>query len=298
MSKSNQRDTTSMDWRKLSAPVGALPSPPEVISSHAKSAEGSTGRGHLRKVPPLTVYPAYFLEAQESNRVKRVILHFLPLHAFKHLRDEVPLMFLRLRSRRVRMQYKNSDNMLVNIGPGAQAKPGWVNVDVFKTPLVNCLYDCRKSLPFPDESVRAIFCEHFFEHLDYTEEVPYFVTECHRVLKKCGVLRLILPDAEKYLCAYRQGGWEELRRVRPLDARQTDPYFHCEYNTTMELINVVFRQGHEHKFAYDFATLHFVLQRYGFSTVVRQGYGKSLMPELCLDQAVRASESLYVDAKK
>ena len=66
----------------------------------------------------------------------------------------------------------------------------------------------------------------------------------------------------------------------------------------MELINVVFRQGHEHKFAYDFATLHFVLQRYGFSTVVRQGYGKSLMPELCLDQAVRASESLYVDAKK
>src|SRR5208282_5837473 len=149
---------------------------------------------------------------------------------------------------------KNSENMLVNIAPGVHGKPGWVNVDVFKGPNVNCLYDCRKSLPFPDESVRAIFSEHFFEHLDYTEEVPYFLRECHRVLKKGGVLRLIFPDAEKYLRAYCQGGWEEISRIRPLAVERTDPYFHCRYNTVIELINVLFRQGHEHKFAYDFET--------------------------------------------
>jgi citrate lyase synthetase len=66
----------------------------------------------------------------------------------------------------------------------------------------------------------------------------------------------------------------------------------------MELINVVFRQGHEHKFAYDFETLRFLLDRYGFSEVVHQEYGTSLMTELCLDQVHRASESIYVDAKK
>jgi hypothetical protein len=66
----------------------------------------------------------------------------------------------------------------------------------------------------------------------------------------------------------------------------------------MELLNVVFRQGHEHKFAYDFETLRFLLRRYGFSEILLQEYSKSMMPELCLDQAARASESIYVDARK
>ena len=207
-------------------------------------------------------------------------------------------MLLRLKGGGVARRYRNSDNLLVNVGPGPYGKAGWVNVDVFKGPLVDCLYDCRKSLPFPDASVRGIFCEHFFEHIDYTEEVPHFLSECHRFLKKDGVLRLILPDAEKYLRAYCNGGWEELARVRPLDPEHTDPHSNCKYNTPMELVNVVFRQGHEHKFAYDFETLRFLLQRYGFSKVVRQEYGTTLMPELCLDLVARASESIYVDARK
>ena len=207
-------------------------------------------------------------------------------------------MLLRLKGGRVVGRYRNSDNLLVNIAPGHDAKSGWVNVDVQKGPLIDCLYDCRKSLPFRDESVRGIFCEHFFEHLDYTEEVPYFLSECHRVLKKGGVLRLILPDAERYLRAYCNGGWEELDRIRPLNPGHTDSYHLCRYNTPMELINVVFRQGHEHKFAYDFETLRFLLDRYGFSEVVLQECGTSLMAELCLDQVKLASESIYVDAKK
>ena len=251
-----------------------------------------------RDIPHLGLYPAYGVEAPRSKWIKKLILRFLPLHTFKLLRSEIPLAVLRLRSARVRRHYRAADNMLVNIGPGVHGKDGWVNVDVFKAPFVNCLYDCRKSLPFQDESVRGIFSEHFLEHIDYTEEVPYFLAECHRVLKKGGVLRLIMPDAEKYLRAYCEGGWEEFIKIRPLDPERTDSYFHCKYNTAIELVNVVFRQGHEHKFAYDFETLRFVLDRYGFSVVVRQDYGKSLMPELCLDQAVRAAESLYVDARK
>ena len=195
-------------------------------------------------------------------------------------------------------RFRDAKDLLVNVGPGAHGLAGWINVDVCKAPLVNCIYDCRKSLPFPDGSVRGIFCEHFFEHIDYTEEVPYFLSECHRVLKKDGVLRLILPDAEKYLRAYCNGGWEELERIRSLAPGRMDAHTQCRYNTPMELINVVFRQGQQHKFAYDFETLSFLLHRYGFSEVVREDYGSSLMPELILDQASRASESIYVDARK
>jgi predicted SAM-dependent methyltransferase len=146
--------------------------------------------------------------------------------------------------------------------------------------------------------VKCIFCEHFFEHIDYTEEVPYFLSECHRVLKPGGVIRLIVPDIEKYLRAYSVGGWEDLSKIRPLKTNHTDYYGGSQYNTRMELINVLFRQGHEHKFAYDEETLEFVLRRYGFRTVLRQEFGRSMMPELCLDQPTRACESLYVEAKK
>ncbi len=227
---------------------------------------------------------------------RRAILSLVPGHTYTHVRTEFPLTLLRLRSARVRRQFKSADNLLVNVGAGLQGKPGWVNVDVWENPNINCLYDCRKDLPFPDESVRGIFCEHFFEHIDYTEEVPYFLSDCRRVLKRGGVLRLIVPDTERYLRAYCKGGWEELTSIRPLGADHTD--FHGKYNTPLELINFVFRQGQEHQFAYDFETLQFVLAQYGFPEIVRQEYGRSLMPELCLDQACRASESLYVDARK
>jgi predicted SAM-dependent methyltransferase len=252
----------------------------------------------MPEIPQLDIHPMYGREVLESKGIKRMILRFLPRHTFMHVRSEVPLILLRLKAGSVRKRYKDLDNLFVNIGAGVYGKPGWVNVDIAQVENVNCLYDCRKNLPFSDASVKGIFCEHFFEHVDYTEEVPYFLVECHRVLKKDGVLRLIVPDAELYLRAYCRGGWEELHRIRPLDANHTDFYFHCRYNTPMELLNVVFRQGHEHRFAYDFDTLRFVLSRYGFSEIVRQECGRSLNSELCLDQANRASESLYVDARK
>jgi predicted SAM-dependent methyltransferase len=252
----------------------------------------------VKQITQLEVYPFYGQEVLRSKGVKRLIHTLIPRHAYMCLRTEIPLSFLRLTSKRVRRRFSNADNLMVNVGAGPCGKLGWINIDVGKAPLVNCRYDCRKSLPFPDQSVKCIFCEHFFEHIDYTEEIPYFLSDCHRVLKPGGVIRLIVPDIEKYLRAYCKGDWEDLSKIRPLDADRTDYYCRNRYNTRMELINVLFRQGHEHKFAYDAETLEFVLRRYGFGTVLRQEFGQSLIPELCLDQPARASESLYVEAQK
>lgn len=51
-------------------------------------------------------------------------------HTFKHLRDELRFVLIRFRGSRVRRRYKNSDNILVNIGSGTHGKAGWVNLDV------------------------------------------------------------------------------------------------------------------------------------------------------------------------
>jgi predicted SAM-dependent methyltransferase len=163
---------------------------------------------------------------------------------------------------------------------------------------VNCFWDCRKSLPFPDSSAKCIFTEHFVEHLDYCEEIPYFLSECHRVLEPGGVIRIIVPDAQKYLQGYCLGGWDQLAKVRPLGPGLSDIHFGSKYNTKMELLNVVFRQYFEHKFAWDYETLEFALRRYGFPSVHRQSFGQSLLERLALDMPERASESLYVEAVK
>ena len=63
----------------------------------------------------------------------------------------------------------------------------------------------------------------------------------------------------------------------------------------MELINTVFRQGTEHKFAYDYETLEYILGRSGFRCIKKQEYGESLLREICMDTEARASESLYVE---
>ena len=250
------------------------------------------------KIQHLDIYPAYGQGMEKAPWWKRLRHRIIPRHTWLPLRNEWRILLVRLFGGVVRRRYHGARDLWINLGSGKHGKPGWVNVDIKGEDGVNCLYDCRKSLPFPDRSVAGIFCEHFLEHLDYTEEIPWFLTECHRVLKPGGVLRIIVPDLEKYLKAYCQGGWDELSRVRPLNKDRRDSYFKNMYNTRMELVNVLFHQGCEHKFGYDHETLEFLLLRYGFSRVCHQEFGKSLLTELCLDLSARASESLYVEAVK
>jgi predicted SAM-dependent methyltransferase len=227
-------------------------------------------------------------------------LPFIPRHAYHPFVSEVRIALTRLRHRpsRVKRLFRDRRNLRVNIGPGLSAKEGWVNVDIFKFPGVNCIYDCRRDLPFADESVRGIFTEHFVEHIDYIEEVPVFLAECYRVLQPGGVVRIIVPDVEKYVRAYCSDGWEQLTQVRPLESNHVDAHFGSRFNTKMEVLNAVFRQYFEHKYAYDFPTLELALRKAGFCAVRRQEFGVSSMPELCVDNPSRISESLYVEGLK
>ena len=249
---------------------------------------------------PIDMYP--HLDKMHKNRsgLKGLLhkLNPLPLHVYLPLRFELYQAKVRFFAKGAHRKYRGKKGLLVNIGPGPNAKQGWVNLDIAKKGGVNCVYDCRKSLPFEDNSVKGIFMEHCLEHIDYTEEVPHFISEVYRVLEPGGVIRIIVPDMEKYLRAYCEADWEQLKDIRPLNDALEDHWFKCRYRTKMELINMLFRQGFEHKYGYDFETLSFVLKKYGFDEVIHQTYGKSKMPELNLDQEQRASESLYIEAVK
>lgn len=191
-------------------------------------------------------------------------------------------------------------DVMVNVGCGERLQPGWINIDQFERDGIY-FWDCRKRLPFADNAAKAIFTEHFLEHLEYEDEAPQFLRDCHRCLAPGGTLRVVVPDAGAYLREYSAGGWDVLAKMRPLstcDGGYKDAWLNDCYTTRMEFINAVFRQRGEHKYGYDAETLIRLLRAAGFSDVTQQSFGVSLQLLPVPDTADRATESLYVEAVK
>jgi len=197
-----------------------------------------------------------------------------------------PLYILRLK------KIKRMDNLSVNVGCAATGKSGWINLDIRRYPLVTLIYNCRKGLPFRKDTVLRIRCEHFLEHL-YHKEAPLFLRSCFLCLKKGGILRVIVPDAERFLMAYvskRKEDWLSLGW--DLDNLPKG------FKTPMDVINFVFRQEEEHLYAYDFQTLELLLREAGFKKIYKTAFRVSVDPELCDDLASYYRHSLYVEAIK
>jgi predicted SAM-dependent methyltransferase len=223
----------------------------------------------------------------------------LPPYLLKQVRFELYAAANHFKSALTGKQDWGGCDLKLNIGCWRNGKAGWVNIDIVENSNVNLVWDCRKKLPFENGTVKMIFAEHFLEHLDYREEALPFLCETRRVLAEKGVLRIIVPDLEKYLKAYNdENSWEKLIEIRPLTGERMDFWTKRLWNTRMELINELFRQSYEHKAGYDFETMRYLLDQAGYSEIYRQQYMKSLVPELALDMKERASESLYVEAIK
>lgn len=217
---------------------------------------------------------------------------------FDQLRVEVNAVGIRagnaiLPQRRSRIgQLREAKDVRVNVACGPQVLPNFVNIDLFPCNSDVVGWDCRRSLPFSDESVLAVRVEHFVEHLETREELPAFLRDCLRVLQPGGVLRIIVPDAERHLQAYCR---PDLSGFRELGV--PDP-FPADLPTRMDIINHIFHQREEHRCAYDFETLRYRLNSAGFQRVEKMAYQKSFDPLLSQDRDVHALHSLYVDAIK
>ena len=247
----------------------------------------------------LPVSPHHGHALDKATGIKKLIYKLLPRHVLLPLKHELYCSWIRLKTRNTFKRYQKCNNLKVNVGSGSRGKNGWVNVDLYNAKGVNCIYDCRHHLPFNDSSVSLLFTEHFLEHIDYTEDIPFFLTECYRVLEPGGIIRIVVPDTEKYIRAYLERDWNALAEINGnINTQGKDLYFNSDYTTILQALNFTFRQGHHHKYAYDFETLYDALSRYGFTGIKRWDYGSSSQPEVCIDAPDRAPESLYVEATK
>lgn len=93
---------------------------------------------------------------------------------------------------------------LVNLGCGTLHRDAWINLDLEPpTPAVR-KWDLRRGIPMNAGSADAVYMSHVLEHLSRSEAVAV-LQDSFRVLRKGGVIRVVVPDLEvqcrEYLAA-------------------------------------------------------------------------------------------------
>lgn len=114
----------------------------------------------------------------------------------------------------------------VDIACGDNKKDGYFGVDLMQTASSDLVMNVLKfPWPFEDDSIEAIHCSHFIEHIPMAYVSPTgeyklvpdehdkdllfaFFDECYRILKPGGVLTLIAPNARS------NRGWQDATHRR------------------------------------------------------------------------------------
>ena len=180
-------------------------------------------------------------------------------------------------------------DLLINFGCGPNLHPGWINIDKSTNKGVY-YHDLRNPIPLCNNSVLHINAEHFLEHLEifYAKK---FLSECHRILKPGGTIRISVPDAERYIDAYYKNNTEFFEPLVNLGGSSE------KFQTKIEIINQMFRMADSHLFAWDFETLELYVRTSKFVNIKRSEY-KSGDFNIDGNDWWRPHESLYIVAQK
>lgn len=169
----------------------------------------------------------------------------------------------------------------LNIGCGTLRMDGWVNIDLVGLP-VDLAWDIRRTLPFVDDSVDVIFHEHVMEHVCAYDGFM-MAKDSYRMLKPGGVLRIVMPDANRYIRSY----------VNPTSS---DSILREGRLTPMIALTEEF-YGFNHRAMYDYETVELFLRTAGFTKVESTSFGKSRI-DPCPDCEERICDSFYTEAVK
>jgi predicted SAM-dependent methyltransferase len=115
----------------------------------------------------------------------------------------------------------------LNIGCGRDYKEGWINTDISREVKAEAYFDIRTEKirssertgsEVPDGAVEQIYISGVLEQIGENEHLIHAMNECHRVLRKGGVMEVVVPNAQ-FAVAHQD----------PMDVRKftrgTFPYF-------------------------------------------------------------------------
>ena len=187
---------------------------------------------------------------------------------------------------------KKGKNYL-NLGCGANIIDGYVNADFFyrikfwKKDVLKLQWqlDLRYPLNCNNDVFDGIYSEHTLEHL-YPSDAKNLLTELYRVMKKGALIRITVPDLEKYIKYY-------VNNSDGIDVAK----FNNKYETKCSAIRNM-TQNFLHLSTWDFEELKESLDEVGFRDIKKKTFNQSDDEMLKLDIEERSWETLYVEACK
>lgn len=201
----------------------------------------------------------------------------------------------------------------LHLGCGSLVPEGWINVDyalgarlakVFFFGILNrklklfdldwneeiYIHDLTKKLPWADNSVDIVYSSHTLEHFS-REEGRSFLYECHRVLRKNGIIRIVVPDLRHVVTGYIEGRIRAdnfLEKLGVLYGNSKSSF----KNRLSPLIHF------PHKCMYDTPRLLEVLSDVGFEAKSREPFDSDISDVRLVELEGRTENAVIVEGRK
>ena len=164
----------------------------------------------------------------------------------------------------------NHDVKKLQIGCQAQLLTDWLNVDIEPKSREVAFMDATKPFPFQDGTFDYIFSEHMVEHISF-KEGDFMFSECYRVLKKQGKIRISTPDLQ-FLAELLQS---EKNKLQESYLKFSKKYLDHDVPPIDAIVVNNFFRDWGHQFIHDKKTLTFLLEKNGFHIINFHKPGKS-----------------------
>ena len=161
--------------------------------------------------------------------------------------------------------FNSTQTRKLHIGCGGNILNDWLNSDYSPKSKSILRLDATKTYPFKNDKFDYIFSEHMIEHVDYQQGLQ-MLSECFRVLKSKGKLRISTPDLSFLIDLYKRDKSElQMKFIK----HSTDKHIKYApgYEDTFVINNYMRAWGH--KFIYDEKILRDSLKRVGFINITK-----------------------------
>jgi ubiquinone/menaquinone biosynthesis C-methylase UbiE len=91
----------------------------------------------------------------------------------------------------------------LNLGCGKRYHKSWTNVDFIAIGDDVIAHNLINGIPFEDDAFEVVYHSHVLEHFNKTNGLA-FISECYRVTKIGGIIRVAVPDLEKIIQEYQR----------------------------------------------------------------------------------------------
>jgi SAM-dependent methyltransferase len=203
--------------------------------------------------------------------------------------------------------------MKLNLGCGSQTPLDWTNVDyafgarLAKFPIFKILnkkihlfdltwndriyiHDLTKRFPWKDNSVDIVYTSHTLEHFTRHDGIA-FLNECCRILKKDGIIRIIVPDLSQLVRDYLE------KKIRADDFVEKLGVLYKRNASPFKQYFSPFIQF-PHKCMYDSLTLISILQNVGFNAVNRKPFDSDIPDIRKVELEERTEKAVIVEGRK